>query len=154
MHLFNANGTIKKYNSAQEIIKDFYEKRLEYYDLRKAFILRRLQNELLHLKYKVKFIEYKLDGKIVIDNKTRQSVIDKLVEFEFPELSKDVDDVKGKSYNYITTMGLFALTKEKIDELNEEYKNKKEELEALENKTVKEMWEEELDEFLTEYNKW
>lgn len=154
MHLFNSNGTIKKYNSAQEIIKDFYEKRLEYYDLRKAFILRRLQNELLHLKYKVKFIEYKLNGKIIIDNKTRQSVIDKLVEFEFPELSKDVDDEKGKSYNYITTMALFALTQEKINELNEEYKNKKEDLEALESKTTKGIWLDELDEFLGEYKRW
>tara|TARA_B100001248_G_scaffold253103_1_gene229978 strand:- start:415 stop:1887 length:1473 start_codon:yes stop_codon:yes gene_type:complete len=154
MHLFNANGTIKKYSNGQEIIKDFYEKRLEYYEIRKAYILRRLQNELLHLKYKVKFIEYKLSGKIIIDNKTRQSIIDKLVEFEFPELSKDVDDIKGKSYSYITTMGLFALTKEKIDELNQEYAAKKAELEALEGKTVKEIWLEELNEFLHEYKRW
>lgn len=154
MHLFNANGTIKKYSNGQEIIKDFYDKRLECYELRKAYIMRRLQNELLHLKYKVKFIEFKFSGKIIIDNKTRQSIIDKLVELEFPELSKDVDDIKGKSYSYITTMSLFALTKEKIDELNEEYDSKKAELESLESKTIKEIWEKELDEFLHEYKRW
>jgi DNA topoisomerase-2 len=154
MHLFNANGTIKKYSNGQQIIKDFYDKRLECYELRKAYIMRRLQNELLHLKYKVKFIEFKFSGKIIIDNKTRQSIIDKLVELEFPELSKDVDDIKGKSYSYITTMSLFALTKEKIDELNEEYDSKKAELESLESQTIKEIWEKELDEFLHEYKRW
>ena len=69
-------------------------------------------------------------------------------------MSKDVDDVKGKSYNYITTMGLFALTKEKIDELNQEYAAKKAELEALESKTIKDIWGEELNEFLHEYKRW
>merc|ERR1711871_1404294 len=148
MHLFNADGTIQKYTTAEDIIKGFYQKRLEFYELRKAFILRRLQNELLHLKFKVKYIEYVLSGKIIINNKSKQSIIYKLAEFKFPELSKDVDDVKGKSYNYITTMALFALTEEKIKELNEEYNSKREELEALENKTVKEIWTEELNEFL------
>ena len=51
-------------------------------------------------------------------------------------------------------MQLFALTYEKIEELNEEYKNKREELEALEKKTTKEIWSEELSDFTIEYKKW
>merc|ERR1711871_1315678 len=126
MHLFNTEGTIKKFANAREIINEFYNERLQIYDLRKAYQLRLLNNEMLHLKYKVMFIEYVLDGKIVINNKTKQSIIDKLVEYKFPELSKDINSSNdSKSYNYLTTMALFSLTKEKIEELNREYKEKK-----------------------------
>jgi DNA topoisomerase II len=154
MHLFNANGTIRKYIKSLDIIKEFYEERINWYAIRKAYLLRVLNNEMLHLKYKVLFIEYVLKQKIIINNKTKQSVIDKLVEFEFPELSKDLNEKSNKSYNYITSMQLFSLTKEKIDELNEEYKNKKEEMEALEELLPKDIWKTELKEFITAYKKW
>jgi DNA topoisomerase-2 len=36
MHAFNAQGVIKKYNSAAEILQEFYELRLEYYAKRKV----------------------------------------------------------------------------------------------------------------------
>ena len=155
MHLFNTEGTIKKFANAREIINEFYNERLQIYDLRKAYQLRLLNNEMLHLKYKVMFIEYVLDGKIVINNKTKQSIIDKLVEYKFPELSKDINSSNdSKSYNYLTTMALFSLTKEKIEELNREYKEKKEELESLENMETKNIWKNELKEFVTCYKRW
>lgn len=36
MVCFDLNGKIKKYTSAEEILIDFYHKRLEYYGLRKV----------------------------------------------------------------------------------------------------------------------
>jgi len=36
MVCFDLNGKIKKYTSAEEILVDFYHKRLEYYGLRKV----------------------------------------------------------------------------------------------------------------------
>lgn len=36
MVCFDLNGKIKKYGSAEEILADFYHKRLEYYGLRKV----------------------------------------------------------------------------------------------------------------------
>merc|ERR1711916_395187 len=117
----------------------------DMYHSRKEHLLEVLNNEMLHLKYKVMFIKYVLEKKIIINNKTKQSIIDKLIEFKFPELSKDINaSESSKSYNYITLMPLFSLTKEKIDELNKEYDDKKMELEDLENKEAKEIWKDEL----------
>jgi DNA topoisomerase-2 len=36
MVCFDLNGKIRKYASAEEILVDFYQKRLEYYGLRKV----------------------------------------------------------------------------------------------------------------------
>lgn len=36
MVCFDLNGKIKKYANAEEILSDFYHKRLEYYGLRKV----------------------------------------------------------------------------------------------------------------------
>jgi DNA topoisomerase-2 len=42
MVCFDLNGKIKKYSSAEEILIDFYHKRLEYYGLRKVSRLSQL----------------------------------------------------------------------------------------------------------------
>jgi DNA gyrase/topoisomerase IV subunit A len=39
MVCFDLNGKIKKYTSPEEILEDFYEKRLEYYGIRKVCLL-------------------------------------------------------------------------------------------------------------------
>ena len=36
MVCFDLNGKIRKYSSAEEILRDFYHKRLEFYGLRKV----------------------------------------------------------------------------------------------------------------------
>jgi DNA topoisomerase-2 len=151
MYLFDKNSKIKKYNNIDEILYDHYEVRIEYYQKRKEFLLEQYKREMEILKWKKKFIEYKLDGTIIIDNKSKQSVIDKLIELGFPELS---DNDKEPSYDYITTMYLFALTKEKIEELIRQYNELKEIINILKAKTPEQLWEEELDIFMVEYDKW
>lgn len=39
MHLFDAEGRIKKYETAEEILQDFYKLRLDYYARRKVSLL-------------------------------------------------------------------------------------------------------------------
>ena len=81
----------------------------------------------------------------------KQEIINKLIEYKFPELATDQ---KSKSYDYITTMQLFSLTEEKINELNEKLKNKEEELAYVRSKSEIDMWNIELKEFLKAYKKW
>ena len=39
MMLFDKNGIIKKYNSPEEILRDFYELRMEYYVRRRQHLI-------------------------------------------------------------------------------------------------------------------
>ena len=37
--LFDKDGLIKRYSSPEEILKDFYDLRLQYYNRRRAFLI-------------------------------------------------------------------------------------------------------------------
>ena len=63
MYLFN-NKSLKKYNSLNEILLDFYDKRLEYYKLRKQNCINIIKNELIILEQKSKFIQDFINEKI------------------------------------------------------------------------------------------
>jgi DNA topoisomerase-2 len=171
MWLYDPNGIIKKYSCVQDILADFYQVRLDMYTKRKNWLINRLTNELDILQYKMKFIQFVLDGKIIVFKQKKSVIIDKLVELKFPKLAtgtnatnkkikeeddEDVNDIDlvGKSYEYITSMGLFSLTEEKIQELQTKLDEKQKELAIIETTTEKEQWKIELTEFLEQYEKW
>lgn len=152
MHLHDVDDKIKRYALPTDILEEFCQYRLFMYKKRKEYYVKILQNELNILKYKAKFIEKKLNKEIIIENKKKEDILQKLEELKFPKLSTDINATDAeKSYKYITNMQLFDLTQERIEELKTQYENKKAELEKYENTEVKDMWIQELDEFLIEY---
>lgn len=155
MYLYNPQGVITKYDTVEDIMREFYEFRLQMYVKRKEYYLKVLNNALQILKYKVKFIQDILDEKIIINRRKKDEIIERLEERKYPKLASRFDaDESEKSYNYLTTMALFSLTEEKIEELQKEYEEKKAEYEYYESKTEKEIWLEELEEFIEAYDVW
>jgi DNA topoisomerase-2 len=148
MHLFNSNGKIKKYISPIEIIEEFGKVRLKYYTKRKEYMISQLDQELNLLKYKMMFIEYVLNKKIIIEKQKKEIIINRLEELKFPKLSEN------NSYDYLLNMPLYSLTLEKIDDLKKKLEDKEEELENLKATTEREMWRLELDEFVIKYNEY
>jgi DNA topoisomerase-2 len=147
MHLYDAQGKIKKYDTVLHILVEYYDIRLKMYSKRKEYLINKLEKELNILKWKKIFIEQVLDGSIIIYKQKKDSIIDKLIELKYPKL---IDN----SYDYLTNIPLFNLTLEKIEELNNKYDNKEKELEKLKLTTEIEQWNIELKEFEVEYNKW
>uniref|UniRef100_A0A8C3C6B9 Topo IIA-type catalytic domain-containing protein n=1 Tax=Cairina moschata TaxID=8855 RepID=A0A8C3C6B9_CAIMO len=66
MVLFDHVGFLKKYESPQDILKEFFELRLRYYGLRKEWLIGMLGAESAKLSNQARFILEKIDGKIVI----------------------------------------------------------------------------------------
>lgn len=151
MHLYK-NNVITKYKSANDILKDYIKIRLEGYDLRKKYVIKMLNNEMQVLKYRKTFIEQILDKEIIIERKKKVDIIQQLIDNEYPELSTNLTG--NLSYDYLTNLPLFALTAEKIEDINKEYKEKKDELDTYKNTTVHNLWLRELDEFEKAYDKW
>lgn len=153
MHLYNAKGTIQKYASPNEIQKEFYEVRMIMYTRRKEYIVGKLEYELDILQYKIKFIEYILDKKIVIERQKKDAIIQKLVTFKFPQFATTFmgEDI---SYDYLTNMYLFSLTEEKIEELKKKITDKKEELAKVRDTSEMQMWRNDLDELMKRYEEW
>ena len=64
--LFDANGIIKKYESAEVILKEFYDLRLKRYQMRKDYLVGMLGAQAKKLQNQARFITEKIDKKIAI----------------------------------------------------------------------------------------
>ncbi|MEQ2203426.1 hypothetical protein XENOCAPTIV_029898 [Xenoophorus captivus] len=66
MVLFDHMGCLKRYDSVQDILKEFFELRLHYYKLRKDWLLGSLGAEASKLSNQARFVLEKIEGKISI----------------------------------------------------------------------------------------
>jgi DNA topoisomerase-2 len=133
-------GKLKIFDSAEEILKYFVDFRLGYYQKRKDYLLKKIKEDIFKMESKALFIKCVLDGKIVINNKKKDDII------------KDIEKVKiqpiNNSYDYLLTMPIYSLSKEKWDELQKEIKDKKIEEKEIKMSIPKEVYLSELDELM------
>lgn len=74
--LFDHVGSLKKYETVQDIMKDFFELRLKYYVLRKDWLIGMLGAESSKLSNQARFILEKIQGTLVIGEQvTRESLV-------------------------------------------------------------------------------
>jgi DNA topoisomerase-2 len=151
MHVYK-NNVITKYSSPNQMLKDYIDIRLDFYAKRKEYYIKVLQNELNLLTYRRKFIMQVLAKEIIIERRKKEQIILDLVKEGYPELSTNIN-IKP-SYDYITSIPLFSLTQEKIDELENDFNEKTKELELYKNTTIQDLWLNELDNLEKAYNKW
>ncbi len=151
MHLYSTQGIIKKYNSVNEIIDEFYDLRLEYYQKRKDYLLYKLKKELQLISYKVKFINEILEDTIDL-RKKKKVVIHKLLhDKQYPKLRNNKED--KKSYDYLIKMPMDTLTDEKLETLNKILNIKQNEFTIIQDTTSKQMWENDLIDLESTYKK-
>ena len=142
MHLFNNENKIVKYNTIYEILDDFYKVRIKYYIKRKNYLINKIKDDLILLEMRVKYILSIINKKLDIRNISIDDLETYLKNNEFVELSLNKSK---KDYSYLIDMSIRSLTKEKVDNLTNQLNNKKEELSILENKSINDMYLEELD---------
>ncbi|XP_056627935.1 DNA topoisomerase 2-alpha [Triplophysa dalaica] len=170
MVLFDHVGSLKKYDSVQDILKDFFELRMKYYVLRKDWLLGMLGAESAKLSNQARFILEKIQGKLVIENKPKKELIrmlqqmgyesdpvkawkqaqEKDVEEDAGEDDEEKEDTSGPDYNYLLSMPMWYLTKEKKDELCKQRDDKMTELNTLKRKEPADLWRVDLAAFTEE----
>jgi DNA gyrase/topoisomerase IV subunit B len=142
MYLFDKDNKIKKYNDTTEILEEFCTTRLQYYQHRKDYLIKKLNDEITELKNKVRFIRE-------VKNKTI-NILD-IGEKELEDLlSKRKYDKINNNYDYLTTMSIRILTNERANKMEKLYNDKLKELEIIKNTTIKSMWLDDLDKVLEE----
>ncbi|ETE68670.1 DNA topoisomerase 2-alpha, partial [Ophiophagus hannah] len=173
MVLFDHAGCLKKYETAEDILDEFYQVRLRYYGLRKEWLTGMLGAESAKLNNQARFILEKIEGKIVIENKPKKELIQVLIERGYDSdpvkawkesQQKDIDEnaeedtdkenestaASGTDFNYLLNMPLWYLTKEKKNEMCKQRDNKETELENLKQKDPTELWREDMAAFIEE----
>lgn len=78
-------GCLKKYETVQDILKEFFDLRLSYYGLRKEWLVGMLGAESTKLNNQARFILEKIQGKITI-GKMQPLKIWRLVKMEKKKL--------------------------------------------------------------------
>ncbi|XP_069814764.1 DNA topoisomerase 2-beta [Dendropsophus ebraccatus] len=178
MVLFDHMGCLKKYETVQDILKEFFDLRLHYYGLRKEWLMGMLGAEAARLNNQARFILEKIQGKITIENKTKRELLQMLLQkgyesdpvkawkeaqeksAEEDELqdqnednSSDLGTTSGPDFNYILNMSLWSLSKEKVDELIKQRDMKGKELNDLKRKSPSDLWKEDLAAFIDELDR-
>uniref|UniRef100_A0AAQ5ZQH6 DNA topoisomerase 2 n=1 Tax=Amphiprion ocellaris TaxID=80972 RepID=A0AAQ5ZQH6_AMPOC len=169
MVLFDHVGSLKKYESVQDILKEFFQLRMKYYVLRKDWLAGMLGAESAKLTNQARFILEKIQGTLVIENKPKKELIRMLqqmgydsdpvkawkhaqekMEDEEEEEEKEKEDDSGPDYNYLLSMPMWFLTKEKKEELCKQRDAKLTELNTLKKKAPADLWKEDLAAFSEE----
>lgn len=130
-------GKVKVYGSVFEIIDEYINVRLEYYNKRKQFNVDTQTNELKLLVSKCLFVKGVINDEIELRNKPISTIVSQI---EKNEKIIKVDD----SYDYLLRMPISSITKEKYTDLSNKIKQKKAELDAYKQQTIEELWKQDI----------
>jgi DNA topoisomerase-2 len=165
MVAFTENDKICKFNTIDEIIDYFCGVRFRYYIKRKQHQIKQIEDHLTLLGNKKRFLQEVMNDDIklfVIQDKKRTSrnISDLTKELEnrkydkiFPKDSK-TEEVNSNGYNYLLGMQFRSITSEKINKLENDIASNIKTLNEIKNKSEKDMWITDLDEFVQKYNDW
>ena len=146
MVMFDKDDKIKKYENIEEIIREYYSIRYDFYKVRKDGLIKNMEKELLFLRNKINFLECVLNNKITLKDKSMQSLEEELLKRKFDK----IDD----SYEYLLSIQVRHMTGEKLTEIKEKEKKLNKAYDEYKKKKIETIWIEELDELLEKYVKW
>ncbi|ORX87626.1 DNA topoisomerase II [Basidiobolus meristosporus CBS 931.73] len=167
MVCFDKNLKIKKYPTPEAILEEFFEIRLDFYSRRKEWRLNQMNQKKEELENKARFVQEIIDGTLIVQNKKKLHILNELKARGYKAIDKtkkkdtnaDEDEAEDEpandeginGYNYLLSMPIWSLTKEKVDQLLEEIAKINQEVSDLMEKTPINLWEADLEEFVAEW---
>jgi DNA topoisomerase-2 len=138
MHAFNSKCVIQKYDSPNEILKEFCDTRLDLYGKRKDFLLKTLRNKLPYHENVVRFIKQQCQTVPVPDLRRKSPE-------ECDSLLKDQDyDKIENTYDYLLDLPIKSLTLKHALKHEKDLETLKKNIADLEAQTPRKMWLKEL----------
>ncbi len=158
MTLYDSAGHLRKYETTDDILKEFYMVRLAYYGKRKSYMLKYLKRLLDMCAAKVRFIEEIMDKSLDIMYKEDDVVEKMLEERGYPRFGSEKEDLNDpehsdRNYDYLLHMQIRTFTKSKLDTLRKDHQEKVGEYNTLDAKSEIDLWKEDLAAFKIEYEK-
>ena len=93
---FDTRGQIRKYESPEEILEEYFHFRMSMYHKRKEHWLRVYHSAYRKLKNQYRFIQEIIDGKLVVSKKKKAVLVEELRQRKYEPFPKD-DSKKSKS---------------------------------------------------------
>jgi len=135
----------------EDIINDYFEIRIKHYVLRKAYIIREKEEELVVLQNKARYIQEVLDGTIDL-RRLKQNEIHALLQTkQYVMISHDKDKDNDKDYKYLIKMPMDSVSIENVEHLLKVCTTTQHELDIIKSTSEKQMWLNELEVLEHEY---
>ena len=123
MYLFDAKEKLVHYKSVNHILNDFINTRIEYYEIRKKHLVKKMEHEMMVLSNKYRYIAEILNDTIDLRKK-------KSAQIEEMLLSKEYNKIEN-SYNYLIKMPMDSVNEENIAKLKSLYEKTSQDLDIL-----------------------
>jgi DNA topoisomerase II len=149
MNLFNSNQQLKKYSSIYHIIDTYYPIRYNGYEKRKEYLIKQLNQTVMVLSNKARFIKEQCDDELDLRKKKKTVVIELLTTTGYDLIFEDQEP-----YHYLRKMPIDSVIEENYTKLLKEKEEREKELIQLMKLSVEDMWLGELDELEKEYLKY
>lgn len=146
MHMFNKDCKLHKYASVSEIIEEFYGVRLDIYDKRKQSLIAHMENKLIKLSNRAKYIMDTLNNAVDLRRKSAAQVTELLTLMDFKLIDGD--------FKYLIKMPMDSVTQENVDHILKDKSDTEAELERIRNTSLQKMWLVELNKLEKEYIKY
>lgn len=138
MHAFNSKCVIHKYDTANDILKEYVQVRLNLYVTRRDFMLKTMRDRLPYHENVVRFIRQQcLDTPVPDIRRKSPEDCDRLLEKEKFLKMKD-------SFDYLMNLPISSLTLKNLQKHEEDLKTLKQKIDDLEAKTPKQLWVDDL----------
>jgi DNA topoisomerase-2 len=153
MVAFDADGHIRRFASAGEILETFYVKRIGGYVARKANELARMDAEIVELDARVRFVRAVVTGALVVANAEDAALLAGLKALSLPPLSAPEDGNSLKAYEYLLRMRVDRLKAAAVAELEAQLAAARAERDTLAAKSAEDLWLTDLDVFSEAYER-
>jgi DNA topoisomerase II len=147
MHLYTAAGSVRRYHSATDVIRDHFEARLEGYSRRKECMMVALERRERSTADRVRFLEAVLSGELDLQRTQRAELV---AAMSAMGLARNGET--EPPFDHLLRMPLYSLTPERRDELIVQLAALRGEMDALRAATPASLWSQDLDALEAEYN--
>jgi DNA topoisomerase-2 len=130
-----SRNEVVEFESDKEIMDEFIKIRLDFYNKRKEYLIKKTKDDLMVAGSKFYFIKFVLENKFKVFRETKVSITGQI------ESNKDFPFFKvNDSFNYLIAMPVHSFTTDTIAELKEDIAKKKLLLQEITDKTINQMW--------------
>lgn len=131
------NNRVIVFENAESIIEKYIEMKLKYLQIRKDFLISKIEDDIKFDFSKFTFIKNIVEEKLIISKRKKSDI-----ENDLTLISGIIK--RDNSYDYLLNMNLLSLTEERMQKLEADIRLNKEKLDALKIKDIKDIWKEEI----------
>ncbi|CAJ0756558.1 11694_t:CDS:2, partial [Entrophospora sp. SA101] len=156
MMCFDPNNKLAKYDSPEDIIKEFYHERSKLYVKRKNHLIKDLQKQISIMEGKVRFIYMKLDSTLKFEGLKKAEIVKLLESHKFEKIydaQSEENSSEGtetnrntKGYDYLMKLTCWGFSREEVDKYENKKKSLYSELKIISEMSTQDLWLKDLDE--------